>query len=104
MSEEHDPTRVRAQAQLTTASGTMWVVMGLITAVLVGVMFALLAARLSSPTALVALALCVGLPLGMLAVRFLVRPGRVRLGLLAGLYLGLVAASLITVILVTAGL
>lgn len=104
MSEEHDPTRVRAQAQLTTASGTVWLVMGVITALLVGVMFALLAARLSSLTAVVALILCVGVPLGMLAVRFLVRPGRLRLGLLAGLYLGLVAASLVMVLLVTAGL
>lgn len=104
MSEEPDPTRVRAQPQLTTASGTVWVVMGVITALLVGGMFVLLAERLSSPTALVALVLCVGVPLGMLAVRFLVRPGRLRLGVLAGLYLGLVAASLIMVLLVTAGL
>lgn len=105
MSSDHDdPTRVRSQAQLTTASGTVWVVMGAVTTALVGVMFTLLALRLDSAAALVALAGALGLLLALIGVRVLVRPGQARLTTLAALYLTLVAGSLVLVLLVTAGL
>ncbi|RZT64330.1 hypothetical protein EV140_0574 [Microcella alkaliphila] len=98
-----DPTRVRAQPQLTTASGTVWVVMGLITSVLVGGMFVALWARLDSSVALVGAAIAAALTLGMLVARFAVRPGRLRLALLAAAFLTMIASSLVLVLAVTAG-
>lgn len=102
-SSQPDPTRVRAQPQLTTASGTVWVVMGAITAVLVGGMFVALWARLDSSVALVGAGLAAALALGLLIVRVVVSPGRLRLGLLAALFLTMIASSLVLVLAVTAG-
>jgi len=98
-----DPTRVRAQPQLTTASGNVWVVMAAITAVLVGGMFVALWARLDSSVALVGAGLAIALTLGMLVVRVAVAPGRLRLALLAAAFLTMIAGSLVLALAVTAG-
>jgi hypothetical protein len=98
-----DPTRVRAQPQLTTASGTVWVVMAAITALLVGGMFVALWVRLESSVAITGAIIPVALLIGMLVARIAVAPGRLRLGLLAAGYLTMIAVSLVLVLLVTAG-
>lgn len=102
-SPQPDPTRVRAQPQLTTASGTVWVVMAAITAVLVGGMFVALWARLDSAVALAGAGVVATLTIGMLVVRVAVAPGRLRLAVLAAAFLTMIASSLVLVLAVTAG-
>lgn len=97
---DDDPTRVRSQASLTTASGTIWIVVGgLFVAVALGV----LVPMTSLPPSGVALgaAIAVGvLYLAMVVVRVAVPAGRRRLGMLAVGMLLIAAISLVSALVV----
>lgn len=89
----HDPTRVRAQAQLTTASGTTWVVVAAVSTLLLGVMLFVIAGVTIVPvTAGVLMAV---LLVSMAMVRALVPPQRLRLAALATLYFTILAVATI---------
>lgn len=97
-----DPTRQRDQPALTTSSGLIWLVLGgVLAAVAIGVLIALLAAP-PAGVALTGAIIVAALYLGMLAARFAVRPGRLRLGILAGLMIAIAAVGVFSVLIVAA--
>lgn len=78
-----DPTRVREQPMLTTATGTMWIIVG---GLFAAISFALLVAMTALPPTGVALTGAVVVAVafvGMIVARWAVRPGRARLWMLA---------------------
>jgi hypothetical protein len=99
---DDDPTRVRSQPSLTTASGTIWIVVGgLFVAVALGVLVPMTSMR-PAGVALGA-AIAVGaIYLAMVVVRVAVPAGRRRLGMLAVGMLLIAAISLVAVFVVAA--
>lgn len=97
-----DPTRVRSQPSLTTASGTIWIVVGgLFVAVALGVLVPMTALP-PAGVALVA-AIAVGaLYLAMVVVRVAVPAGRRRLAMLAVGMLLIAVISLVSALVVAA--
>jgi hypothetical protein len=96
-----DPTRVRNQPSLTTASGTIWLVTGGIMAGIALVVLVWLGSLDSLgywAAGIVAL-----LYAGMLLVRAWVVPQRLRLGLLATLMLAIAAVALTGVLTIAWG-
>lgn len=92
MGKEPDPTWLRLQPSLTTASGTIWLVMGGALAVIA---FAMLVALGSLDRLGYWAAAIIGLLYAaMLLVRARVRPRRVRLWVLAALMLAIAALGL----------
>ena len=98
---EPDPTWLRFQPSLTTASGTIWVVMGGILAAIAFVL--LLAMGRLHPLGYWTAAIIALLYAGMLLVRAWVRPQRLRLGLLAGLMLVIAGLALVSVMIIAWG-
>lgn len=94
-------TRVRDQPQLTTESGTTWVVVAAASFGLLGAMLILL----GGPTDVTVAACTVMgvLLVSMVIVRMSVRPVRVRLIVLACLYSALLAVSVVATFLAVTG-
>ncbi len=87
----HDPTRVRDQAQLTTVSGSTWVVVAAVSTLLLGGMLFVIAGVTTVPvTAGVLMAV---LLVSMAMVRALVPTRRLRLAALATLYFTILAVA-----------
>lgn len=103
MPEPVDPTRMRDQRELTTASGATWLVVGAITTVLVGGMLLALGWALGDDRAFLGAALIGVAMAAMLVVRVTVRARPTRLRLLAILFGLMVATGLVIVLLVAAG-
>lgn len=96
-----DPTRMRSQAQLTSASGTTWVVVAAVSAVLLGTML-----LIGDGFGALGIAACVVLAVllvSMWQVRALVRERRVRLVVLAVLYATMLVAALGATLAIAAG-
>lgn len=98
-----DPTQMRNQQQLTTASGTVWVVIAGVTTMLVGGMFVALWQSLADQLALVGAVAVAALFVGMLVVRIFVPAGKTRLMLLAADYGTMLLVALVFVFLVLSG-
>lgn len=98
-----DPTRMRSQEQLTSASGTLWLVMAGATTLLVGGMFVALWLSLGDQLALFGAIAVAALFIGMLVVRVFVPAGKTRLMLLAADYATLLLVALVFVFLVLSG-
>lgn len=95
-----DPTRVRSQPSLTTASGTIWLVVG---GLFVAVSLLVLVPMTSMQPAGLALGAVIAvvvLYVAMVVVRVAAPPGRRRLGMLAVGMLAIAAIALITVLIV----
>jgi carbon starvation protein CstA len=90
-----DPTHVRSQSQLTSATGGTWVLVGSVVAAVVVVMLVALAADSPSGLAGVGIAAEVALVLGLVAARFGLRAGRARLAVLAVLTLAIGVTGLV---------
>jgi len=97
-----DSSRMRDQPELTTASGTTWLVVGAISAVLIAGMMLALWAQLGDVRTIGSAAITGVLLLAMVLVRTTVRARRPRLRLLAALFGSMVFAGLIAVLLVAA--
>lgn len=99
-----DGTRMRHQPALTSSQGTTWLVIATITAVLLTVMFLLLASTGGWALPVVGMIATATLLLGMLATRMVVSRGRVRLLTLAGLYATMLTIALgVTISIVVVG-
>lgn len=101
--EQHDVTRMRDQPQLTTASGTLWVVVGGASATVFIIMFVVLWQALGDTIALAGAVAVGALFAGMLVVRFLIPAGRTRLLLLAADVATLLMVAAVFAFLVLAG-
>jgi hypothetical protein len=99
---EDDPMRMRDQPSLTTSSGTIWLVVGGLTAAITVVLLLSLQQVNSSGIAMAGIAALVLLYLAMVEVRLLVRGLRLRLMLLAIGFGLLTAVALGTVIVIAA--
>ena len=95
-----DPTRMRNQPELTTASGATWLVVGVISAIVFAGMMLALWWQLGDVRALASAIVTGVLLLAMLVVRATVTERRARLTLLAALFGAMVLAALIVVVLV----
>jgi hypothetical protein len=99
---DDDPTRVRSQPSLTTASGTIWIVVGgFFVAVALGVLVPMTALP-PAGVALVAAIVVGALYLAMVVVRVAVPAGRRRLGMLAVGMLLIAVISLVSALIVAA--
>lgn len=96
---DDDPTLVRNQPALTTSDGTVWVVVGAITAIVVGLVMWLMALLLPV-VGWTGLGLVAALFVAMLVVRAVVGPGRGRLVTLAVLEGAVVLVGLVVVLVV----
>lgn len=100
MTNDDDPTRVRSQPSLTTASGTIWLVVGgLFVAIALGVLVPMTSMRPAGVALGAAIAIG-ALYVAMVVVRVAVPAGRRRLGMLAIGMLLIAAISLVAVLVV----
>ncbi|PZF56219.1 hypothetical protein DEI92_15120 [Curtobacterium sp. MCBD17_034] len=99
---DDDPTLVRNQPALTTSDGTIWVVVGAITAIVVGLVMWLMG-LLVPAVGWTGLVLVLALFVAMLVVRFAVRHVRHRLATLAALEGAMVLVGLVVVLVVLVG-
>ncbi|WP_010202450.1 hypothetical protein [Salinibacterium sp. PAMC 21357] len=97
-----DPTRLRNQPSLTTASGNSWLIIGALFAAISIGMLAALATLPPSGLALVAIAVIIALYLVMLILRFTVHARRRRLRLIAVCLLSIAAVGLGSVVAIAA--
>lgn len=93
LDRDKDPTLMVNQPNLRTSNGNAWLVVGAISAVLVGTMFALLRGVAPGPASAGLGAVTLGL-IAMLVIRFGVRPLRARLASLLVAYLLMLGAAL----------
>lgn len=96
-----DGTRMRHQPALTSSQGTTWLVIATITAVLLTVMFLLLASTGGLALPAVGMIATATLLLAMFATRIAVSRGRVRLLTLAGLYATMLTIAFVLTLVVT---
>jgi hypothetical protein len=99
-----DPTRQSDQAALTTSHGTIWLVVGGISALVsLGVLIPMVIAGLPPhPVALIAAIIVALSYAGMIVARLAARPGRTRLTILLVLMLVLVGVALVGCLVVAA--
>ncbi|MBX9470423.1 hypothetical protein [Microcella sp.] len=95
-----DPTKLRNQPQLTSASGTTWVVVAAVSTVLLAPMLLIIDGL--APVGFAAVVIMVVLLISTILVRVLVRAGRERLIALASLYATLLACALIATLVIAA--
>jgi len=93
-----DPTRVRNQPSLTTASGSSWLIVGALFASISIAMLAALAMLPPPGLALAAITTIVALYAAMLVVRFVVHARKRRLKLIAACFLSIAVIGLGSVI------
>jgi|GEM_PF-3377883 len=98
---EPDPTLMREQPQLTSASGTTWVVVAAASAALLGTM--LLVVDQFGALGVAASVVLAVLVVSMWQVRTFVRPPRARLLALAALYGVMLAAALAATLAIATG-
>ncbi len=100
--EHHSPdaTLVRNQPQLTSASGTTWIIVAVISTALLAPMLLIIDGL--APVGFAAVIIMLVLVVSMMVVRVLVRAGRERLIALAGLYATLLAVALIATLVIAA--
>ncbi len=103
MTEPVDPTRMRDQRELTTASGATWLIVGAITTALVGGMLLALGGTFGDARAFIGAALIGVVMAAMIVVRVAVRARPTRLRLLAVLFGLMLTIGLVVVLLVAAG-
>jgi multisubunit Na+/H+ antiporter MnhB subunit len=89
-----DGTRMRHQPALTSSQGTTWLVIATITAVLLTVMFLLLASTGDGALPVAGITATAALLLAMLITRIVVSRGRARLLTLASLYGAMLVVAL----------
>jgi hypothetical protein len=102
MADDDDPTRMRNQASLTTSSGTVWLVIGGLAAVITVVLLWSLQQVNSSGIAIAGIVAILLLYVAMVEVRLLVRILRLRLILLAIGFGLLTAVALVCVAIIGA--